>query len=383
MANKLDWSFDDTIASRITGDPFVGALDTGGNTRPLITIPRGKVVRLPVFHMEQVGQIDKVNLKFEISLYDYGNTRAVGDAVVTDLNGPAEVWIVTLMPEDQFVVKQPRVQSSGKTINFVWTVEDGKIVLKKDPSSNYPAEQLFSLVLHTTSPSFNGSEAKRMRLGDYTASTLVDGKELEEYEVTVGPGATHATCWVASEAGKTFAYLSCQDDEALLEIPVSQHFGEISLEIKYGKGVIQRHTTARGNRTLNLTTKRHEKSMKKLSSHCVGFGPEDYCPPGRVVDFTPNQDPPITFAFKYRPLEILQANGIAPQHSDISSDIAVPKNDTTAVLERINLLENELKRLRDQVDDPAQDIKPKRVKKEHNMSEKLPPFISEEVIDLT
>ncbi|KAL4078875.1 hypothetical protein V8B97DRAFT_2021219 [Scleroderma yunnanense] len=269
-----------------------------------------------------------------------------------------------------------------------------------------------------------------MRLGDYTASTLVDGKELEEYEVTVGPGATHATCWVASEAGKKrvvttcgkvtldgmycnggwifpgclgqqdtgccssitygakkrdimFSNLQLSDDEALLEIPVSQHFGEISLEIKYGKGVIQRHTTARGNRTLNLTTKRHEKSMKKLSSHCVGFGPEDYCPPGRVVDFTPNQDPPITFAFKYRPLEILQANGIAPQHSDISSDIAVPKNDTTAVLERINLLENELKRLRDQVDDPAQDIKPKRVKKEHNMSEKLPPFISEEVIDLT
>ena len=39
-------------------------------------------------------------------------------------------------------------------------------------------------------------------MGDHSASIVVDGKELEEYEVTLDPNTTSATCWVASEVGK-------------------------------------------------------------------------------------------------------------------------------------------------------------------------------------
>ena len=46
-----------------------------------------------------------------------------------------------------------------------------------------------------------------MRVGDYTASIVVDGKALEEYEFTLNPSATAATCWVASEVGKVYALL--------------------------------------------------------------------------------------------------------------------------------------------------------------------------------
>jgi len=46
-----------------------------------------------------------------------------------------------------------------------------------------------------------------MRVWEYTASILVDGKELEEYEVTVDATGTQATCWVASEIGKVYAPL--------------------------------------------------------------------------------------------------------------------------------------------------------------------------------
>ena len=41
-----------------------------------------------------------------------------------------------------------------------------------------------------------------MRVGDYTASIVVDEKELEEYKVTLDLSTTAATCWVASEVGK-------------------------------------------------------------------------------------------------------------------------------------------------------------------------------------
>lgn len=52
---------------------------------------------------------------------------------------------------------------------------------------------------------------KAMRVGEYTARILVDGKELEEYEVTVDASETQATCWVASEVGKVYAPLFSTD----------------------------------------------------------------------------------------------------------------------------------------------------------------------------
>ena len=54
-----------------------------------------------------------------------------------------------------------------------------------------------------------------MRVGDYTASIVVDGKALEEYEVTLDSSSTAATCWVASEVGKVYALLSASARQVL------------------------------------------------------------------------------------------------------------------------------------------------------------------------
>ena len=53
-------------------------------------------------------------------------------------------------------------------------------------------------------------------MGDYTASIVVDGKALEEYEVTLDSSSTAATCWVASEVGKVDALLSASARQVLI-----------------------------------------------------------------------------------------------------------------------------------------------------------------------
>ena len=57
-----------------------------------------------------------------------------------------------------------------------------------------------------------------MRAGDYTASIVVDENELEEYEVTLDPSATAATCWVASEVGKVFIFTSARQVQVLISL---------------------------------------------------------------------------------------------------------------------------------------------------------------------
>ncbi|KAG6330492.1 hypothetical protein ID866_8596 [Astraeus odoratus] len=151
------------------------------------------------------------------------------------------------------------------------------------------------------------------------------------------------------------------------------------------------------NRTTDLSqvdhvVRKHEKAVKKLLAHCIGFGPErERKRSAYYSKFTANQDRPLKFVFKYRPLDILQANGIvfppvvAGPAARLSAqpDGTLVQNSETGVLDRIEMLENELKRLRSQVADTKEDRKPKRIKKEHPVAEKRHSFTSKEVIDLT
>ncbi|KAI5998711.1 hypothetical protein EDD15DRAFT_188759 [Pisolithus albus] len=281
-----------------------------------------------------------------------------------------------------------------------------------------------------------------MRLGDFSARVVVEREKLKEYEVTVDSSGTQATCWIGSEVGKNFSVkwrrhsisglasqgivtvdgigcssdklfpgdnkhtascsgmvygttkrdlmfcdLQLSDDEALLGKSVSSHLGEITLCISFGSFHWERR---RGERTGSPLTSHantyHEKSVKKLTSHCVGFGPERQRDlPPMHWKFRPNQDPPLKFIFKYRPIGILQANGIAPRPAPVvatavSDDPSGTQKSQRGVLERIALLENELKRLRSEVDDESEDRKPKRIKKE--CVEKRP-IVHGEIIDLT
>ncbi|KIJ07708.1 hypothetical protein PAXINDRAFT_182411 [Paxillus involutus ATCC 200175] len=300
-----------------------------------------------------------------------------------------------------------------------------------------------------------------MQLGDFSAHVVVDGKELEEYDVVID-SSTKATCYIASEQGKTFSVkwqchaeirltdnsgkvmvdgISCgaymmrsgslgdedtrvlshigetkardlmfsrlqlSDDDDLLDKEVPKDLGDISLNIKRGELVKSRRRNRKTESCApDENLKFHEKS-KKATVHCVSFGPErvlrqQTTPSKFRVRVVPNDDPLLVFVFKYRPLGILQANGIAPKPVSVSSGSRHNVNLDECEIEiqdgsyiedikpveldgRIETLENELKRLRSLQAGASQDRKPKRVKKEEPGLEKRLRFTPGEVIDLT
>ncbi|KAI6025155.1 hypothetical protein PISMIDRAFT_672920 [Pisolithus microcarpus 441] len=281
-----------------------------------------------------------------------------------------------------------------------------------------------------------------MRLGDFSAYIVVEEKELKEYEVTVDSSGSQATCWIGSEAGRKFSVewrrhstkcglssqgslfvdgipccrtallpthnehtascsgmvrgtterdlmfrdLQLSDDETLLGKSVSSHLGEITLRISFGTFHWQRRRQGTRSPLTSHASTYHEKSVKKLTTHCVGFGPErEHDLPPMHWKLRPSQDPPLKFIFKYRPIGILQANGIAPRPvpavaTTVSNDPSGTQKSQSGVLERIALLENELKRLRSEVDDELGDRKPKHIKKECVEKRSI---IHGEIIDLT
>ncbi|KIJ60389.1 hypothetical protein HYDPIDRAFT_32354 [Hydnomerulius pinastri MD-312] len=211
-----------------------------------------------------------------------------------------------------------------------------------------------------------------LQLRTFRAGIRVDGEFLQAYDVEMLPEENKVTCWVASEAGKNFSVV-WQDlnftrhfnllgelkvdgtwaggklfKPLLPNQPVSSTL--ISAELKF---VNTSPTTARplafsklqttdedqylksapsglGEITLTirlvavlgvglqqgigsiLNTKVHERS-KKAFSHCIGFGDETTVPVQHAVQVQPlTQKPFVTFVFKYRPLDRLMADGIAP-----------------------------------------------------------------------
>ncbi|KIO14647.1 hypothetical protein M404DRAFT_991408 [Pisolithus tinctorius Marx 270] len=198
-----------------------------------------------------------------------------------------------------------------------------------------------------------------MRLGDFSAHVVVEGEELNEYELTVNSSGTQATCWIGSEAGKKFSViwkrhspegpasearltvdgigcvckalhetsrtgaknlskmirgtkdrdlmfcdLQLSDDEALLGKSVPSHLGEITLRVVRGSISYRRgKAKAPGTALTSHANIYHEKSVKKLTTHCVGFGPErERNCPAWTWRLKKNQDPPLEFFFKYRPI---------------------------------------------------------------------------------
>ncbi|KAF8557434.1 hypothetical protein OG21DRAFT_1520503 [Imleria badia] len=183
-----------------------------------------------------------------------------------------------------------------------------------------------------------------MRIGNYTARILVDDEELGEYHVElVTP--TRVTCWIASEAGKTFGiewrchtknrtkgnvgwvnidgimcgglpmypghvgrgdtggmYSIDMDEDHLLHKEVPEGFGEVFVEIEHGKLVKAPRIRNKDMRVLDGNDKFHEMS-RKAAHHRVAFGPEK-AREGRVSisNLVVNDEPSLFFVFKYRPI---------------------------------------------------------------------------------
>ncbi|KAF8843797.1 hypothetical protein BDN67DRAFT_978696 [Paxillus ammoniavirescens] len=220
----------------------------------------------------------------------------------------------------------------------------------------------------------------------FRAGIRVDGDFLNVYDVETSPEENKVTCWIASEAGKNFSIV-WQDRDLSRNYNIS---GEAKVDGTYAGGVLfepilagqagyyssnlaelkyinASPTTARplAFSKLQLTdedqylksappelgeicitmrpvavmgpsapqfispsfnTKVHERA-KKAFSHCVGFGDEITMAPQHVVRVRPlTQEPSVTFVFKYRALDRLIADGIAPTPPSLKR--AAPQDDS-------------------------------------------------------
>ncbi|KAG9314866.1 hypothetical protein JVU11DRAFT_3963 [Chiua virens] len=207
-----------------------------------------------------------------------------------------------------------------------------------------------------------------MRIGDYTAHILVEGKELEEYDIEF-PTETRATCWIASQedlhdkwqchaenrlrgnAGwvrvdgifcggvhmfpghlgdgddalmsvittdtKTrdfmFVRIQLDDNDQLLnkEIPIG--FGEISVEIEHGR-LVRDHRRYQDDIEVAYNHNVFHETSNKGGHHRIGFGPEKSADDELdVYNLIVDDDPSLFFVFKYRPIALLRAHEIIPK----------------------------------------------------------------------
>ncbi|KAF7376580.1 hypothetical protein MSAN_00074400 [Mycena sanguinolenta] len=199
-----------------------------------------------------------------------------------------------------------------------------------------------------------------MQLKEFSAWVCIDGKEVPEYSIEVSEADKTVTCWIASELGKKFsvhwkssfsggtcgqvkmdgtecggslmrypstAYidgvtdgrtlkpfvfssLKLTDDDADLKAAPLPELGVIELYIYPSQeSRLSRPSIA----PCDLSTlKVHERSKKAVTQQ-IGLAPAEKLPKAlgfvHAVRTGPNL---VRFLFKYRPLDILRANGIAP-----------------------------------------------------------------------
>ncbi|KAL0565425.1 hypothetical protein V5O48_016599 [Marasmius crinis-equi] len=197
-------------------------------------------------------------------------------------------------------------------------------------------------------------------VNNYSAWITIGDKACEEYEVDVSEEAKTVTCWIASEVGKeyevnwecnnftgpyntivridgnpcggmlsrsaitgpgrklgirtspttlnrfSFSSVNTTDDNAFISTPDSPEMGDIKITIKNTKVLAPKSD----NWSVAPVEKTFHETAKKCINHQTRFQPTTTAATDliRVEDFG---EPLATFCFKYRPLGILQANGIA------------------------------------------------------------------------
>jgi len=180
------------------------------------------------------------------------------------------------------------------------------------------------------------------------------------------------------------------DDDSILDHSASKDLGEIVVKIKRVKV-----TGIDDNKQQRVpqVQKVHERS-KKATSHRVTLDDEEICPyKAYYTAQRLDREPLVTFIFKYRSIEMLQANGIVPLNNPkerqvLQLDVGRVKEEHRDWIDidaeraqRIKALEEELEGLKTQ-QNAAEGSRPaKRVKREHDQAR--PIFVPGEVIDLT
>ncbi|KIY63013.1 hypothetical protein CYLTODRAFT_426462 [Cylindrobasidium torrendii FP15055 ss-10] len=197
----------------------------------------------------------------------------------------------------------------------------------------------------------------------------IEGERCEEYGQTLAANGRDVTCWIASEAGKTFSVhwqdrptqqmdyaliidgvdiggkccvnptgrlvsmdmtgtrISAIEEQPFMFAPIRQSDDEsLLLNSVEGVGEIQIKTgTARFQPAIRTyapppSGKTFHERMKKGIDHQTSFGAAKLVAQESVTAYRPVPvGVPTMLTFKYRPLNVLQANGIAPRPKTIET----------------------------------------------------------------
>ncbi|KAG7451413.1 uncharacterized protein BT62DRAFT_1071981 [Guyanagaster necrorhizus] len=223
-----------------------------------------------------------------------------------------------------------------------------------------------------------------LSFGEFSAWVSIDGVEAEEYGVTVD--GTRVTCWIASEANKTFSLhwkdsvvssptrgnpsidgttypprytdtlrrnhvflggvrdsdsskrpfmftkLNLTDDDAYLDVVAPPSLGEIEVALyRVERRRSRNHRPPLNNisQGADLTRRVYHEHNKKGIDHEASLGAPRHIDSinrsqHKSYYFTkPRDDPIVTFRFKYRPLDVLQAQDIAPRPQPVRETSAL------------------------------------------------------------
>ncbi|KAJ6514732.1 hypothetical protein DFH09DRAFT_1049034 [Mycena vulgaris] len=276
-----------------------------------------------------------------------------------------------------------------------------------------------------------------MQLGQFSAWVSVEGAQLSEFATEYSADGKKATCWIPSENDKQFCItfenaqpvpgfivsgrvradgVSCggtklrlasarhvstasrdsvstsattrrplvfgkqvlTDDDAYLNVAISSEIGSIRVKLRHVKDKPLR----KGWKDKNFNAPILHEQSKKAMGHSVQFGAEFSSNKKRLV---PEEviEKLVTFVFKYRPIDLLRAQGTAPPETRkrrVTSDIVDltiddDETDEAAKIEkseaRLGVLTRGSKRAKHE---------PSEIKKEIR---RQPIFQAGEVIDLT
>ncbi|KJA13477.1 hypothetical protein HYPSUDRAFT_1078854 [Hypholoma sublateritium FD-334 SS-4] len=185
-------------------------------------------------------------------------------------------------------------------------------------------------IASTANKSFSIHIRKEQDDSDYRAMVYLDGHAVVNsvFHKMVTSTRTISTIWISDYETRNlnFAALDITDDDSCLENPPLRNIGYIRVVMTRGKRG-EFLPEGREHDIENLG-KVHER-LKTGLSHRVKYGPAEQAAVKRTCCQYEVQGKPVTFLFRYRPLDVLQANEIAPRIGSQSEDKA---NDVTAMV---------------------------------------------------
>ncbi|KAF9463927.1 hypothetical protein BDZ94DRAFT_578440 [Collybia nuda] len=295
--------------------------------------------------------------KFEVSVVVDGKALPEYGITTSEATKSVACWIPS--------------QEGKVGVNFLCPVQAGSEV--------YNNVQAFSVMLE------NKSYPKALKI-----SVMVDGERINSMVLHPEAVTRHRFSDIITSSTTyrdlLFSRIELTDDDDFLNANVKD-LGEISLCV---------YTGTIGGARSDFTTykipekKVHERSKKALG-HQVKFGKEKFMAPQNFVNFTVTELI-ATFVFKYRSIDILRADGIAPPDPAVNKRKANGATDDEiededgdedqdedderelkALLEQVNKIQSKL----------AKKLSKKAGPKKKMKREPRPLLISGEVIDLT